>query len=80
MLECFLQFFPACLCFCTMVFIVTDEWRKEDALIVEGLCLRFWQAQCREVIRQENGKALMFMERYQMPCRPISRYPLEREL
>ncbi|MGC2153395.1 MAG: hypothetical protein WA618_15240 [Terriglobales bacterium] len=29
--DLFLQFFPACLLFCTLAFIVTDSWRKADA-------------------------------------------------
>lgn len=30
MFEIFLTVFPACLLFCTMAFIVIDEWTKQD--------------------------------------------------
>lgn len=69
MIDVFLQFFPACCMFVAMAFIVIDEWDKEDRRMRMILKRGF----ARPVIRDEHGRALMFLEDYQMPCMPVGR-------
>ena len=74
MLEVFGMLFPACALFVTVLFILRDSWEKEDVRVRRSLAGKLYQVDGRFVILQENGAPIMFMEGYQMPCRPISKY------
>ena len=72
MFETFLQFCPACLLFVWVAFRTSEEWLREDRVLrrrLAGVAL----VDGRWVIRQEDGNPVMFLEGYQMPCRPVSR-------
>ena len=58
MFETFLQFFPACLLFCTLAFIVIDEWRKEDRDVRRNLASRVMRVGDRVRVVQEDGLPL----------------------
>ena len=57
MFETFLQFFPACLLFCTLAFIVIDEWRKEDRAVRRTLAGRLLRVGDRFRVVEEDGTA-----------------------
>jgi hypothetical protein len=73
MFDAYLQFFPACALLVTLFFILRDEWLKEDARLRRRLHGRLYQVDGRPVILQGNGKPIMFLEGYSMPCRPLAR-------
>jgi len=58
MLELFLQFFPACLLFCTLAMITADEWRKQDRDIRRRLARRPIRVGDRIRIVEEDGTPL----------------------
>jgi hypothetical protein len=58
MFETFLQFFPACLLFCTLAFIVIDEWRKADRFERRTLMSRCIRVGDRFRLVQEDGNPL----------------------
>jgi hypothetical protein len=73
MLDAYLQFFPACALLVTLFFILRDEWLREDAQIRRKFLARLYLFEGRSVSLQENGKPVMYLENYVMPCCPIGR-------
>jgi hypothetical protein len=68
----FAMFFPACVGIIALWVILADKWNREDAAVRRTLHGRPYLVNGRTVILQEDGKPLMFMDGYEMPCRPIS--------
>lgn len=57
MFETFLQFFPACLLFCTVAMIVIDGWSKRDILARRALAGRVLLGDRIRIV-QEDGSAV----------------------
>jgi hypothetical protein len=69
--QCFFLVAPFCLAFCHVMFRYLDKWRDEDRMIARVLRVKYGEH--RAVIQDDRGVPLMYLEDYEMPCRPVGR-------